>query len=191
MTNDANATCVAVLLADGFEEIEAVTVVDVLRRVGLTVSLVGVNGKSATGSHAITVECDTTLDALMPETVLALVLPGGMPGAKTLTDDPRVQSLVQTHAKTGRTLAAICAAPMALGRAGVLTGRHATCFPGFESELVGASVDKHAPVVVDGPIITSRGPGTALAFALALVGELVGKGEEEALRAGMLVEKTA
>jgi 4-methyl-5(b-hydroxyethyl)-thiazole monophosphate biosynthesis len=190
MTNDGAATRVAVLLANGFEEIEAVTIVDVLRRAGLAVDTVGVNGANATGSHQITVACDVTLDALDASRVRALVLPGGMPGAQTLTDDARVQALVQAHAKKGRLLAAICAAPMALGRAGVLKGKRATCFPGFESELTGAVVDENARVVEDGAVITSRGPGTALEFSLALVRVLVDAPTSAKLRAGMLVESS-
>lgn len=178
---------VAVLLADGFEEIEAITVIDVLRRAELTVSAVGVHGARATGSHAIEVTCDTTLDALDASRVDWVVLPGGMPGARVLADDARVQALVRAHHERGRALAAICAAPMALGRAGVLRGKRATCFPGFEAELAGAEVDTRSRVVVDGDVITSRGPGTALEFALAIVRAAKGDALADKLTSGMLV----
>lgn len=182
---------VAVLLADGFEEIEAISVIDVLRRAGLTVSAVGVHGARATGSHAIEVACDTTLDALDVEAIDWIVLPGGMPGARVLAEDARVQALLRAHDERGRALAAICAAPMALGRAGLLRGKRATCFPGFEHELTGADVDARSRVVVDGRVITSRGPGTALEFALAIVRATAGDALADKLTSGMLVRAEA
>jgi len=177
-------TTIAVLLADGFEEIEAVTIIDVLRRAELTVHTLGVNGLDVQGAHGISFKADARLDETTDFD--ALVLPGGMPGAETLRDDIRVLAMVRRHVQEQRTVAAICAAPMALGAAGVLQGRRATCYPGFEEHLAGAErcTDK---VVIDGPVITSRGPGTAMDFALELVARLASPEKAQELRAGMLV----
>lgn len=172
-----------VVLARGFEEIEAVTAIDVLRRAEVEVLTVGLTSGPIEGSHGIAIVVDRTIDEVAGEPLDAIVLPGGMPGAATLRDDERVQRLVARAAAEGRLVAAICAAPIALAAAGVLRGRRATCYPGFE--LPGATRTDER-VVVDGRIVTSRGPGTALDFALALVRELVGSAEELRLRAAML-----
>jgi len=176
---------VAVLLADGFEEIEAITIVDVLRRAGLMVRTLGVGSLQLQGAHGITVRADELL--VREADYDAVVLPGGLPGAATLRDDPGVLVMVRRHFDEGRTVAAICAAPMALGAAGVLEGRRATCYPGFEEFLVGA-VCRTERVVADGPILTSRGPGTAMDFSLALVGRLVSSAKAEELRTAMLID---
>lgn len=175
----------AVLLADGFEEIEAVTVIDVLRRAGVEVAAVGVTGRQPQGAHGIRVQADTTLDEAAGRTWDAVVLPGGMPGAERLASDARVQALLRAQHERGGIVAAICAAPMALGRAGLLHGRLATCYPGFEGHLEGA-VLREDRVVRDANLVTSRGPGTALDFALTLVGILVGGERAAELRRGML-----
>ncbi len=181
----ASRTSIAcVLLAEGFEEIEAVTVADVLRRAEVDTRLVGVAGRRVCGAHGIVLEADTVL-ADAPGPFDAVVLPGGMPGAAHLRDDPAVRQLVRAQVERGALAAAICAAPMALAAAGVLDGRRATCYPGFEDRLAGATV-ADAPVVEDGPVVTSRGPGTALAFALALVARLRGSEVRDALARGML-----
>ncbi len=179
-------TRVCVVLADGFEEIEAVTIVDVLRRAGIDVTLAGVAGDRVRGAHGIEVRADTTLDALPEVPWDAVVLPGGLPNATTLRDTPAVLDLLRVQASAERRVAAICAAPIALGKAGVLEGRRATCYPGFEGELTGARTEV-APVVRDGLVTTSRGPGTAMAFALALVEDLAGAERAAQLREQMLV----
>lgn len=175
-----------VLLADGFEEIEAVTVIDVLRRAGVEVMVLGVAGMSLKGSHDIRVEADGLLSDHVDDEFDAVILPGGMPGAATLRDDALVDKMLRRQHERGGTLAAICAAPIALGKRGLLEGKKATCYPGFEGELVGAE-HSEARVVVDGHTITSRGPGTALEFALALVEHLKDRENAEYLRKRMLV----
>jgi 4-methyl-5(b-hydroxyethyl)-thiazole monophosphate biosynthesis len=189
------ATC-AVLLADGFEEIEAVTVVDVLRRAGVQVSVLaasatasGASARRVTGSHGITISVDAALVdvAALDARFDAVVLPGGLPGATHLRDDERVRDFVVGQRRAGATIAAICAAPIALARFGLLQGRKATCYPGFETELDGATVDAATAVVVDGDVVTSRGVGTSLAFALALVERLVDAETARTLAGKMLV----
>lgn len=175
----------AVLLAEGFEELEAVTLIDVLRRAGVEVVGLGVTGTTVRGSHGISMLAERALASGAQEAWDLVVLPGGMPGASTLRDDPRVQAFLRAQRARGTALAAICAAPIALGRAGLLAGRRATCFPGFEDQLGGATVSQEV-VVEDGNVITSRGPGTALAFALALVARLQGPAKADELRAAML-----
>ena len=179
---------VCVLLADGFEEIEAITIVDVLRRAEVDVTTLGVSGAvNAQGAHGIDVVVDRPLDAAAADECWDMViLPGGLPGAETLRDNPAVQSLVKAQHAAGRGVAAICAAPIALGAAGVLDGKRATSYPGFEEQLTGASCVAEA-VVVDGNVVTSRGPGTAIEFSLSLVERLRSSEIADALRAGMLV----
>jgi 4-methyl-5(b-hydroxyethyl)-thiazole monophosphate biosynthesis len=173
-----------VLLAEGFEEIEAVTIIDVLRRGGVSVTTLAVKASPVRGSHAILIEADGVLDSAANEDFDAVVLPGGMPGAKNLRDDPRVRKLLVQAAERGKLLAAICAAPIALEAAGLLAGKRATSYPGHE--LPSARYVEEA-VVVDGKLVTSRGVGTALEFALTLVEQLVGAEARERLRAAMLV----
>jgi 4-methyl-5(b-hydroxyethyl)-thiazole monophosphate biosynthesis len=164
-----------VLLADGFEEIEAITVVDVLRRAGVTCTLVGVGTTTPTGSHHISVRADVEIGALADDADWdVLVLPGGMPGALHLRDDARVQALVRRQHERGGRLAAICAAPLALAQAGVLEGKRVTSYPGFAGQL-GPVQYVETAVVVDGNIVTSRAAGTAMEFALALVECLRGR----------------
>ena len=186
---------VLVPLADGFEELEAVTIIDVLRRAGLEVVVADLGSldgaRRATGSHAITLATDASIDAFAGAEaragVAALVLPGGMPGAATLRDDARVGELVRALEQGGQLVAAICAAPIALAAAGVLEGRPATSYPAFQDQLAGAAVQSEARVVVDGQLVTSQGPGTALDFALALVAKLVDQAKADELAAAMLV----
>ena len=170
-------------LAEGFEELEAVTIIDVLRRGGVEVTTAALATSPVTGSHAIQVAADTALDAVDASTFDAIVLPGG-PAAKRLRDDTRVQQLVKAAASTGKVVAALCAAPIALEAAGVLKGKRATVYPG--NELPSATFVEER-VVVDGNIVTSRGPGTALEFSLALVEKLVSVEKADQLRAAMLV----
>ena len=178
---------VCVLLASGFEEIEAITVIDVLRRAEVEVVTAAVGPSPVRGSHRVMVQADKSLAEAAKEDWDMVVLPGGLPGATNLRDDPGVQDLILRQAKAGRKLAAICAAPIVLGRAGLLKGRKATSYPGFQEQLLGVLYQESA-VVCDGNITTSRGPGTAMAFALQLVTDLKGKEAADNLRKGMLVE---
>ncbi len=158
---------ICVFLAEGFEEIEALTPVDFLRRCELPVKMVGVGAPVATGSHGIPVVCDLTAADLALDEVEAVILPGGMPGTLNLKKSDVVQAAIRKCAAEGKVVAAICAAPSILGHMGLLAGRKATCFPGFEEQLVGAEVTGK-PVEQDGVFITSKGAGTASQFAFAL-----------------------
>ena len=164
---------VYLFLADGFEEIEALTPVDVLRRAGIAVTTVGVTGKTVRGSHGIAVEADVAADEAKEADIEMIILPGGMPGAANLDASETVDRFIKAAVGQDAYLAAICAAPMILGKRGLLSGRDATCYPGFEKYLEGA---KHyeASVVVDGNFVTSDGMGSALDFALQLVALLRG-----------------
>jgi protein deglycase len=177
---------VCVLLAEGFEELEAITILDVLRRAELDVTSVGVGGTSVRGAHGIVVQADVPLADIGGRRWDLVVLPGGMPGAANLRDSKGVQALVKEQHARGGMLGAICAAPIALAAAGVLAGRRATSYPGFGDQLVGAKYSEDN-VVVDGHIITSRGPGTALPFALRLVAELCGASMSASVGQAMLV----
>ncbi|HYX37439.1 MAG TPA: DJ-1 family glyoxalase III [Oligoflexus sp.] len=177
---------VAVLLADGFEEIEAITIVDVLRRADVQVRTLALKDKTVRGAHGISVQADGLLEQDHGQNWDLVVLPGGQPGANTLRDDPRVASLIERQLGQNRKVAAICAAPIALGAHGMLKGRHATCYPGFEDQLRDAKLSVDA-VVVDKEITTSRGPGTAMSFALNLVEQLKGKQQADSVRKGMLL----
>lgn len=159
-------------LAEGFEEIEALTPVDLLRRAGKTVVTVGVTGKTVKGAHGIPVTADITADeAVMSDEVEMVVLPGGMPGTINLNESDAVRQAVTYMHERQRPIAAICAAPTVFGGMGLLKNRVATCYPGMESGLEGARVS-HDAVCRDGHIITSRGVGTAIPFALALIDAL-------------------
>ena len=175
----------AILLAEGLEEIEAVTVIDVLRRAGIEVEGLGVESMRVRGSHGIELVADALLNSAEGPWD-AVVLPGGMPGAATLRDSPAVQQFLRTQAAAGSLMAAICAGPMALAASGLLQGRRATCFPGFEQHLHGAYIEA-APVVQDQGVLTSQGPATALAFALTIVEILVGPAQAGALAQALLV----
>jgi 4-methyl-5(b-hydroxyethyl)-thiazole monophosphate biosynthesis len=170
-------------LAEGFEELEAVTIIDVLRRAGVEVTVAALGTSPVQGSHAIRVEADTTLDAVQEETFDAVVLPGG-PAAKRLRDDERVKAVLRRAAGEGRLVAAVCAAPIALEAAGVLSGKRATVYPG---NALPSAEQVEERVVVDGRVVTSRGPGTALEFALTVVSELVGAAKARELKTAMIV----
>ena len=172
---------VDILLADGFEEAEALVTADLLRRGGCEVTLVGLDGLTVTGAHHITVTADATLSQVTTDDLEMLVLPGGMPGARHLDASPVVQGWLAQAVERDRWVAAICAAPSILGRRGLLEGRQATVFPGFEEELAGASLSAQ-PVVVDGRFVTARGMGVALEFSLCLAGLLQGREKAQQLK---------
>ncbi|MBI4361898.1 MAG: DJ-1/PfpI family protein [Euryarchaeota archaeon] len=162
-----------VILAEGFEEIEATTIIDVLRRGGVEVTAAGLAPGPARGSHGISLLPDTTLDQTRG-TYDAIVLPGGSPGTENLARDPRVLDLLRQHHQAQKTVAAVCAAPSVLARAGLLQGRRATIYPTMTDHLQGAHAESQA-VVQDGNLVTSQGPGTTMAFALALLERLAGR----------------
>jgi 4-methyl-5(b-hydroxyethyl)-thiazole monophosphate biosynthesis len=170
-------------LAEGFEEIEAVTVVDLLRRAGIEVHTASLDGPQVTGSHGIAVLADIALDAAAAGDYDMIVLPGGMPGAEHLKNDPRVISLLRSFAAEGRYTAAICAAPSVLAHAGLLEERAATSYPGFLNVDSAPGIRlRDDAVVVDGKVVTSRGAGTAMEFGLALVELLVGDAAMQRVR---------
>lgn len=161
-------------LAAGFEETEALCPLDLLRRAGLKVSTVGIGGKSVTGAHGITVEADmtdTAYIALRDDKPDMIILPGGMPGTLNLDASDAVAYAIRTATESNAYLAAICAAPLILGRRGLLKGRRATCYPGFEDELVGA-LEIGGRVIRDGKIITAVGMGAAAEFGFELISVL-------------------
>lgn len=166
-------SCVLVPLAPGFEELEAVTVIDLLRRAGVEVLVASLDGRRVAGSHGIEVTPDLGLEQALERDLDMVVLPGGLPGADNLEADARVIGLLRRMADSERFTAAICAAPRVLARAGLLDGKRATSYPGFldQSQTPGLEIQA-TPVVCDGKVITSRGPGTAIDFALALIEKL-------------------
>lgn len=159
-----------VLLAEGFEEVEAVTIIDVLRRGDVAVTTASLAGKHVKGSHDIVVEADALYDRVSVDDFDALVLPGG-PAAKTLREDARAQATIRRAAEQGKLVAAVCAAPTALDAAGVLSGKRATAYPGSKLPSAQQVEDR---VVEDGNVITGRGPGTSMEFALKVVERLSG-----------------
>ncbi len=164
---------VLVPLAEGFEELEAITIIDLLRRAGIRVVVAGLSEGSIRASHNTVHLADMTLDEALQQDYEMVVLPGGLPGANHLNADPRIHKLIQQMAAEGKYTAAICAAPKVLADAGVLSGIEATSYPGF-LQGTAATVIEDADVVTDGKIITSRGPGTAMDFALELIEALLG-----------------
>lgn len=175
---------ISVFLSNGFEEIEALATVDILRRAGVKVVTVGVGSKMPVGAHGIAVCADVAENEWNIDAMDGVVLPGGMPGTVNLAASAVVQEAVSYAAQHDLLLAAICAAPSVLGRCGLLKGRKATCYPGFENELTGAVVANEG-VVVDGNVITASGAGVAVDFALALVEYLVSKEMADAIRGGI------
>ncbi len=179
---------VYVFFADGFEEIEAFTSVDILRRAGLDVEMVSVtSGEIVTGAHDIPVLCDKNIENCDFYDAELILLPGGMPGAATLDGCEELRKLILDFKEKQKPIAAICAAPMVLGKLGLLEGKKATCYPGFENHLKGAEYTG-ALVEKDGNIITGKGPGAATAFALAIVEALLGKDKVTELREAMCIE---
>jgi len=180
---------VYVFLADGFEEVEALTPVDVLRRAGMKVKTVSVNKtRLVTGAHGVPVTADILFDEVREEDVEMIVLPGGMPGAANLDAHEGLSRLILSSAESGKPLAAICAAPLVYGKRGLLKGKKATCYPGFEKYLEGADYTA-ALVEQDGNFITGKGPGAAMAFAFAIVEKFCGAEKVKELKQGMMIEE--
>lgn len=179
---------VNVYLADGFEEIEAITIIDVLRRVGVEVSTVSITADlKVVGAHDISVFTDELFVRADNMGADMIVLPGGLPGTTNLEKHKGLKEVIEVYAKNRKFIGAICAAPSILGKMGILEGRCATCYPGFEQYLNGADVTSKDIVVCDNNIVTSKGPGTAIHFALKIVELLVGKKVKEELSSGMIV----
>ncbi len=179
---------VCVFLADGFEEIEALTVVDVLRRAGTQVTTVSITGELVVhGAHGIDVLADRLFDDMKYAGQDMLVLPGGMPGTKNLAAHEGLENVLAESCREEKYIAAICAAPSVLGKYGMLKGRKATSYPGFEDALEGAEILSE-PVVQDGFVITSRGMGTALPFALHLVSVLFNPQKADEIGASIIYE---
>ncbi|MDO9009673.1 MAG: DJ-1/PfpI family protein [Thiobacillus sp.] len=176
---------VLVPLAEGCEELEAVTIIDLLRRAGIDVVTAGLKPGLVTASRGVQLMPDMTLDAALDGHYDMVVLPGGMPGAAHLKADARIIELLKKTAAAGHYTAAVCAAPMVLAEAGILNGKQATSYPGFLDGLPGVTVST-AAVVQDGKVLTSRGPGTAMDFALALVEALVGPDIRQQVEAALV-----
>jgi protein deglycase len=180
---------ILVPLAEGFEEIEAVTIIDVLRRAGLDVTVAGLSAGPVRGSHGIPLVPDAELGALDLDAFGVLVLPGGQPGSRNLAADERVLALVRRLHGAGQRTAAICAAPIVLHAAGILHGATVTAHPSVREALPGALVRSEPRVVRSGSILTSQGAGSALEFALELVADLVGPEQADALARAMIVRR--
>ena len=179
---------IAILLADGFEEIEALTPLDILRRAGLDVKTVAVQSKVALGSHGIPVICDITADEVNLDEVSLAIFPGGMPGSLNLDASPFTDKIISAVIKNGGRLAAICAAPLVFGKRGLLENKEAICYPGFEKELKGAKISSLS-VVTDGNITTAKGMGVALAFSLELVKLILGDKKAKEISDAIMEDK--
>lgn len=176
---------VALLLAEGFEEVEAITPADYLRRCGVDLILAGVTGKKVKGAHGIEVTCDVEAGQLSGE-LDGIVIPGGMPGSSNIAADEKSMKIIAAALDSGALVGAICAAPaVVLGAAGLIEGRRYTCYPGCENSFAGAEFSEDR-VVVDGNLITSRGPGTAGEFSEALIEYLCGKEAREQIHIGTI-----
>lgn len=177
-----------VFFAQGFEEVEALAPIDLLRRCGKEVITVGVNDNIIVGSHNIPIVTDTiTQEIKLDDTLEMIILPGGMPGTINLENDPAVQEAIDFCVKNDKFIGAICAAPSILGHKGILKNKKAVCFEGFENQLEGADISKDS-VMADGNIITARGAGVAIQFGLKLVEVLISKERSDTLKAAILCE---
>ena len=165
---------VYLFLANGFEECEAITPLDILRRANVEVKTVGIGSNVITGSHNITINCDTVNKDLSFDNLEAIILPGGIPGTPNLEKDRTVQQAIDYSQENGLLICAICAAPSILGHKGILNNKNATCYPGFENELIGAKIADEK-TVLDGNIITARGAGAASDFGFKILEYLKGK----------------
>lgn len=179
---------VVIILADGFEELEAVAVIDVLRRAGIEVVSAGLHEGPVSSTRNIKIIPDTVIDTVASDDFDMLVLPGGMPGAANLNADARVRDLIRDFNSKGKMTGAICAAPYVLADAGILDGKRVTSYPSFKDKL-GSAIYEEKTVVEDGNILTSRGPGTALCFALAIVEKLAGREKAEQVKEAMLIQQ--
>ncbi|MBQ9913141.1 MAG: DJ-1/PfpI family protein [Clostridia bacterium] len=169
-------------LAEGFEEVEALAAVDMIRRAGISLKTVGVGERLICGAHGIKVECDCVCgEIVLDDSLQAVILPGGMPGTVNLENDATVQKAIDFAAADGRLICAICAAPSVLGHKGLLRGKEAIAYPGFEKELEGAEISEKY-VVRDGNIITAKGAGVAIDFGLEIVSAVCGQDKADEIR---------
>ena len=178
-------TNVLIPLAQGCEELEAITIIDLLRRAEINVVTAGLDSKPVTASHGTVIIPDTDLDTALQDDYDMIVLPGGLPGADHLDNDERIKNILINMANNGKFTAAICAAPKVLANSGILNDKRATCYPGFLDDADNVDVGNDA-VVTDGKVITSRGPGTAMDFALTLIESLVGKEKRDEVEKGLV-----
>jgi 4-methyl-5(b-hydroxyethyl)-thiazole monophosphate biosynthesis len=178
---------VLVPLAQGCEELEAVTIIDLLRRAGITVVTAGLDNEPVKASRGVVLVPDTTLDKVINQTFDMIVLPGGLPGADYLNNDSRIHKLLKDMQQQGKYTAAICAAPKVLADAGLLANKSATSYPGVLDKMPVPNMQFiDAPVIRDGQIITGRGPGTAMDFTLELIEALVGRDTRDTVEAGLV-----
>lgn len=176
-----------IILARGFEELEAVAVIDVLRRAQIEVTIAGLDDGAVESARRVKIIPDTTIDNVKANDYDIVILPGGMPGTDNLNADGRVKQLLLDFASKGKLAGAICAAPYVLANTGLLDGKKATSYPTYKDKL--GNVDyKEDKVVIDGNVLTSRGPATALCFGFAIVEKLVGKEKAEEVKKAMLVD---
>jgi 4-methyl-5(b-hydroxyethyl)-thiazole monophosphate biosynthesis len=179
---------VLIHFANGFEEVEAITPIDVLRRAGCEAITVSVTGKKeVTGAHGVSVIADKLFEEVNYSQADLIVLPGGQPGSDNLNKHEGLKKQIKAFYDQGKLISAICAAPLVFGGMGILRGKKATCYPGVEQQLTGANCTGNA-VETDGNIITGKGPGVALKFSLTLVEMLVGKAKVDELRRAMIIE---
>ena len=178
---------VYLFLANGFEEVEALAPLDVLRRAGVPVTTVGVGGDSILGAHGIRVQADIPDTLYRDSAPDMIILPGGMPGSENLDNSRVVDAALRAAVRNDAYLCAICAAPMVLGKRGYLQGKKAVCYPGFEQYLQGAAVTD-ARVQRDGKVITAKGMGVALEFGFALVEALCGRDEAQKIAASVFAQ---
>ena len=178
-----------IFMANGCEEIEGLAVVDLVRRTGeIEITTISISDtKQVEGAHKITFFADALASEVKFDELDGVILPGGMPGTLNLGADENVNAVIKKFAEEGKMVAAICAAPSVLGAAGILEGRHATCYPGFEDKLTGAEVLEDA-VVIDGHVITSRGMGTAIDFGLAIIWYLLDDEKAEKVKNGIMYD---
>lgn len=180
-------TSAAIVLAEGFEDVEAVTVIDVLRRADFSVDVAGFSPDPVSGARGVRVIPDRDVNDLKKKIFDVLVLPGGTKGAERLAASPVVREMILAHHRAGKFIAAICAAPaVVLAPLGILDGKRAACFPGFESKFPASVRFEAERVVVDGNLITSRAMGTAMEFSLAIVAALRGRDAAEKIRSAVL-----
>lgn len=177
-----------ILLADGFEELEAIAPIDILKRSKINVKTVSVNGISAIGSLGTEIKCDTTIDKIEKNEIAGIILPGGMPGTKNLSESLEIRDIINYCTKRKILIAAICAAPSILGEMGILENKEACCYPGFEQSLKGAKISSNSVCVCDN-IITAKGPGAAVNFAFKILEYVKGKAAVKIVRNSMQFEE--
>ena len=177
----------AIHLAEGFEEIEAITTTDILRRAEIETLIVSVSGRrTVTGSHKITVICDQVFDEIDYNEYDIIILPGGMPGSKNLNSHSGLKKIIKQFYAEGKFIAAICAAPMVLGNLGLLKGKEVVCYPGFESYLPNSVISEDIVIQSDN-IITAKGPGATIEFALKIIEVLKGEDISKKIRKSLMM----